>query len=363
MTEPDVGKWIREEVLEAMRERGHATILIAGRSGVGKSTLVNALFRGQLAETGQGRPVTDQIREYTKPDLPISLIDTRGLELERFEEILGQLRTTIEERQHDPNPHRHVHCAWVCVSEDSRRVEAGETALVEMLHSKGIPVIAVITKARADQGFRAEVLRLLPHAKNAVPVRAIPEVLDEGVHLPARGLSELVDITLDVIPEGHKNAFVSVQRVNLAAKVKRAHQAVAVASGLAATAAASPVPFSDAFLLVPIQIGMLAKISVTFGLDVDEAFLGTLVSAAAGGLGATVAGRTIVSGLLKLVPGIGTGAGAVIAAATAITLTTALGEIYIQVLKSLYETGNGKDPTAAEVAAAFKVALAAKIKK
>lgn len=361
MTEPDIGKWIRDAVTSALRDRGHATVLIAGRSGVGKSTLVNAVFTGQLAETGQGRPVTNEIREYTKPGLPISLIDTRGLELERYDEILGQLRSTLDERQRDPNPHRHVHCAWVCISEDSRRVEPGESALVDLLDSKGIPVVAVITKARADQGFRAEVKRLLPKVRNAVSVRSIPEQLDDGIELPARGLTELVELTMGVIPDGHRNAFISVQKVHLAAKVKASHQAVAVASGLAATAAATPIPFSDAALIVPIQIGMLATISVTFGLEVDEAFLGTLVSAAMGALGATMAGRAIVAGLLKLLPGGGWVAGGLISAATAGALTTTLGELYIHVLKTLFESG-GEAPTNAAVAEAFKVALAAKAK-
>ncbi|WP_254508214.1 GTPase [Anatilimnocola floriformis] len=31
---------------EALRERGHANVLIAGRTGVGKSTLINSVFQG-----------------------------------------------------------------------------------------------------------------------------------------------------------------------------------------------------------------------------------------------------------------------------------------------------------------------------
>src|SRR5882724_7437746 len=116
---------IKQKVEEAMRDRGHATVLIAGRSGVGKSTLINAVFQGRLAETGHGRPVTQEIREYEKPGLPISLIDTRGLELAHYAETLGQLESLIRERQKDRDPNRHVHCGWVCLSEDSRRVDPG----------------------------------------------------------------------------------------------------------------------------------------------------------------------------------------------------------------------------------------------
>ena len=41
-------------------------IIVVGKSGVGKSTLINGLFRGNFAETGLGRPVTSKIRKKEK---------------------------------------------------------------------------------------------------------------------------------------------------------------------------------------------------------------------------------------------------------------------------------------------------------
>jgi uncharacterized protein (DUF697 family)/GTP-binding protein EngB required for normal cell division len=345
-----LGKVIRERVEQAMKERGHATVLVAGRSGVGKSTLINAVFQGQLAETGHGRPVTQEIREYTKPGIPISLIDSRGLELQRYKETLRELQNLLKERQRDADPNRHVHCAWVCISEDSRRVDDGEIELVDLVASHDIPVIGVITKARTDQGFRAEVQRLLPRASNVVSVRALAEVLDEGVQLPSRGLPELVDATMTVIPEGHRTAFVAAQRVNLELKQRRARAVIATAAAAAAAVGASPIPFADAALLVPIQIGMLVGISVTFGLDVDDAFFGSLISSVTGTVGATLAGRAIVGSLFKLVPGLGSAAGGAITGATAATITTTLGQAYIRVLSKLLESSHGASPPAESIA-------------
>ncbi|HVU04671.1 MAG TPA: GTPase [Polyangiaceae bacterium] len=357
MSEIALGPLIKQKVEEAMRDRGHATVLIAGRSGVGKSTLINAVFQGRLAETGHGRPVTQEIREYEKPGMPISLIDTRGLELEKYSETLSQLRTLVSARQKERDPNRHVHCGWVCISEDSRRVGPGETALVDLLEDNDVPVVVVITKARADQGFRAEVQRLLPRAKNVVSVRAIHEVLDEGVELPPKGLPELVDITMTLIPEGQKTAFVAAQQVSLALKQKRARAIVAGAAASAALVGAAPIPFADAALLVPIQISMLAGTSAAFGLELNDAFFATLLSSVTGTLGATLTGRAIVGGLLKLVPGLGSAAGGAIAAATAATVTTTLGESYVQVLTQLAETGKTEAPSAEDVAKALSEAM------
>src|SRR3954470_20401776 len=50
-----------------------ANIVVVGNAGVGKSTLINALFRERVADVGVGRPVPDTIRRYDVPGLPIRI--------------------------------------------------------------------------------------------------------------------------------------------------------------------------------------------------------------------------------------------------------------------------------------------------
>ncbi len=345
---------VKKAVEDAMRELGHANILLAGRTGVGKSTLINGIFQGSIATTGHGRPVTQSTREITKPGIPLTLFDTRGLEMAEFATTLTQLKEFVATRRREADSRKHIHVAWVCVAEDLRRVEAAESSLVEML-SEYMPVLAVVTKARADQGFRAEVQRLLPRAGNVLRVRSIPEELDDGHKLPAMGLIELVQATLDLIPEGHTRAFVAAQKADLSLKKKRSHVVVAGAVTAAISVAVAPIPFADAAVLVPIQLGMVAGISAAYGLDVSVGFLSTLVTAIVGGTAATLAGRMIVSGLLKLLPGAGSVAGAAIAATTAAAMTTAVGEAYIAVLHSLFTKHAGEQPSSDEVLEALRL--------
>lgn len=75
---------VKDALREALRERGHVNILIAGSTGVGKSTLINAIFQGNLAVTGQGRPITPNTREIKKDGIPLSIFDSRGLEMADF---------------------------------------------------------------------------------------------------------------------------------------------------------------------------------------------------------------------------------------------------------------------------------------
>ena len=352
----NIGDEVRKQVEEAFRKRGRVNIVIAGRSGVGKSTLVNAIFHGRIAETGQGRPVTREAREYTKEGIPASIIDTRGLEMAGFRETVKELEELIRSRARDEDAARHLHVAWLCIGEDSRRVEDGDLEVAEML-SRYMPVVGVITKARSDQGFRAEVERLLPQVRNVMRVRALAETDDEGHTLQPRGLVELVDLTMELVPEAHRNAFAAAQRVSIEQKRKRAHGLVMAAATTAAAIGATPLPFADAALLVPTQVAMLAGVSGVFGLPLTEAFLSTLVSASLTGLGATFTGQSVVSGLLKLVPGAGTLVGGLISASVAATLTTLFGQAYVAVLSRLMAQRAGELPSAEEVARAFKEEL------
>lgn len=346
---------VKDALREALRERSHVNIMIAGRTGVGKSTLINAVFQGNFATTGQGRPVTQNTREIKKEGIPLSIFDTRGLEMADFSETLGALKSFINERARSSDSNQHVHVAWICVAEDSRRVEPAEEELVKMLVDRNIPIIAVITKARADQGFRNTVLQILPDVTNAVRVRAIQEELDDEIVLPPKGLHELVDLTMQVVPEGRKRAFTAAQKVDIELKKTQSHAIVGGAATSAAGAAAVPIPLSDAIAIVPIQVGMLAGISATFGLSVDKSFLTTVIGSIIAGTGGTLAGRSIVAGLLKMIPGAGSVAGGVIAATTAAALTTAIGEAYIAALDMLFINSAGEPPTSDEVAEAFKI--------
>ena len=66
---------IAQDAIDTNAERSNnmniLNIIVAGKTGVGKSTLINAVFRDKLAQTGLGKPVTNHMRKITKKGLPI----------------------------------------------------------------------------------------------------------------------------------------------------------------------------------------------------------------------------------------------------------------------------------------------------
>ncbi|KAG1606209.1 hypothetical protein G6F45_014032 [Rhizopus arrhizus] len=77
-----------------------------------------------------------------------------------------------------------------------------------MLVNAGIPVIAVLTKARKNSPFVDEARKLLPRAKDVGAVRALPEWIEElDAELPPMGLDALIGVTAELIPEGQQRAY------------------------------------------------------------------------------------------------------------------------------------------------------------
>ena len=165
--------------------------------------------------------------------------------------------------------------------------------------------------------------------------------------MKSHGLNELIRETAKLIPESQKRAFSAALNTRnaqaLEVKREQAEKEVIISAGLAATAAAIPVPFSDAFTLVPIQVGMFAKIGATFGMKLSTTTLTTLVTSALGSSAATLLGRAIVGNIAKFLPGIGSAAGSAISATTAGTLTKAIGEAYISVLFDFCKNNPGAE--------------------
>lgn len=354
---PTLDELLLEAIESATVERGNINILIAGRTGVGKSTLINAVFQKNMVETGQGRPVTQNTREIIKDGVPLTIFDTRGLEMSQFKETLAELEKLIKERGGDKDSNRHIHVAWLCIHEGGRRVEQAEIDLHNMLAARQVPIVTVITKASSDKGFKDEVLTLLPESASVVRVRAIPEEDDYGHRLNPMNLDVLIEATSEVVPEGKRRALAAAQKANLDYTKSQAHKIVAGAATAAAAAGATPIPFADAAVLAPIQVAMIAGITSVFGLELSVGTLSTLVTSALGVGGATFVGRAIVANVVKLVPGVGTVVGGVISGATASTITIGLGEAYIAVLAEIFAVDPDARPSAADVADSLRTKM------
>ena len=118
---------------------------------------------------------------------------------------------------------------------------------------------------------------------------------------------------------------------------KKCHAAIHTATVAAATAGAIPIPMSDAIPITAAQVGMVVALGKTFGITLSQAAANSIASVTL----TQQAGRALASGILKMIPGVGTIVGGIIGASTAAALTEALGWI---VADDFYRILQGKDP-------------------
>ncbi|UOR60078.1 hypothetical protein [Helicobacter pylori] len=80
---------------------------------------------------------------------------------------------------------------------------------------------------------------------------------------------------------------------------------------MGATGAAGliPIPFSDALAIAPIQAGMIYKMNDAFGVKMEDSVVASLITRLLGVTAVVQVGRTLVNGLLKFVPVVGSVAG------------------------------------------------------
>ena len=317
---------------------GRFNLVLFGKTGVGKSTLVNAIFGAEVARTGIGEPVTKGSHLYLDRVGHLGLIDTQGLEIGKDDrEILRDLDKVIKESRKLPLSEQ-IHVAWYCVRGMDRRFEESEAEFIRRLDELGLPVIMVFTQVpRRDGHYHPDAIALAEQviAKNLPIENGRPYFTfakaDEFAGQAAYGLQEVLDATFRCAPEGVHGALTAAQEIDLSRKNSEAQKVIGTAVASAGAAAAIPVPFSDATLLVPIQLGMMAKIAHLYKIKFDRAALMAIISTTA----ATQVGRATFTGLLKLVPGAGTVVGGAIGAGVAGTFTYAMGQAWLRVCQQV----------------------------
>jgi small GTP-binding protein len=226
----DVNK-IAQDAINAISERiknlNRLNIIVAGKTGVGKSTLINAVFRDKLAETGIGRPVTDHMRKITKKGVPLSIYDTRGFELgkEVQNEVKREITDTISRGLATNDVNEAIHCIWYCINTASNRIEPEEIQWLREISKENeitqVPIIVVLTQSFSEAN--AQEMRKTLLDENLDIIQVVP-VLAESYEIkglgvaPAYGLDVLIQVMEEALPEELMDTLQNVQIASLKAK-------------------------------------------------------------------------------------------------------------------------------------------------
>ncbi|MEE3449449.1 MAG: GTPase [Acutalibacteraceae bacterium] len=317
--------------MQLSKSTPHLNVMIIGKTGVGKSTLVNRLLCMQHAPTGLGKAVTQEITKYRSKDGFLTMYDTMGLELDKNvrKKSIKEITDALSYFAAHKDTSLRINCILFCINPNLHRLENEEIKLIKAFTNKKnpyyTPVIIALTKAYDTKKVKEMfeyIQSLNMETPDIVPVLAEDYYFDEHHIMQSYGIDLLFNTMLQY-------SVGNLAHANIEYKRQKSHKITAGAAASSAAAAAVPIPLADAALLIPIQIAMISAITSTYQIRLSKSIMMSMVTSTLGASGATLAGRAITGSLAKLLPGIGTVAGTAINAATAAALTTALGEAYI----------------------------------
>ena len=332
-----------EAATQARKGFGRFNLAVAGGTGVGKSSLLNAVFGEARAETGIGMPVTQGIHYYVNDDETLGVWDFEGFEIGSRLSPEQMVKENLRSIAAGPRTEQ-IAVVWYCVLSTAGRLTEADISAIRAFAAAGKHVILVLTKTRRARSLSgkwtldpdaAALLAFLadPHDNHGEPID-LPTVsvvataaIEQRKGGPKHGLAELMTTTLELSPDDAKDAFKVAQRLSLPLKRQLARGFTSAAAVSAAVAAAVPVPFADAAALAPIQLSMMGKISAIYGIDLKV----VLSAQALSQLAAQVTGKALARSVVKLIPG----AGSAINASVAAALTAATGESWTRDRKSV----------------------------
>lgn len=291
------------------RNLSQCNILVIGKSGVGKSSLINAIFGENHAKTGTGKSVTDKIQKHTK-DGDINIYDSPGFTMTN-KSVLDNIISVLDniwpnennkkadfywriKQQEKLHPNEHIHIVWYCINETSDRLEEIEKESIKKLKKKEIPVILVLTKGSQEESSRfidflkketdyeCEIIRVKEDPKiiNGILLDRNGKASEEG--FKSDGLEELVSTTTKLLPEVAKIAFnKAIKKEKRTAKIWL--MAYVVTTFPLAMASSQTIPFiGPKASVAATQFMMLTHLSNIFGLEFDLSLITQLFLTATG---------------------------------------------------------------------------------
>jgi uncharacterized protein (DUF697 family) len=324
-----------DATLEELRARTPSPVFwLLGKTQSGKTSIVKYLTGADEAAVGSGfRPCTRTSREYLFPtaDAPLlTFLDTRGVDEPGYdpgEDLVafdarahvvivtakatdfaqGNIRHALEPIR-AANPHRPVILCVTCLNE----------AIPRQPHPKYEDIHAVEPLHRSIEEHKRAFAGLFDHC---VPIDLTKP--DDGFPDPHYGGPALKQALLESLPGAYRQTLLRLKDATDALKdihLRHALPIIVAYSSMDASAGAVPVPFVDLVILPGIQSRMVHHLAKLYGQPMSaERFKEVATS-----LGIGLLARQAIREVAKLIPYVGSVAGAAVAWAS----TYALGRAF-----------------------------------
>lgn len=303
--------------------------MLAGGTGVGKSSLINKIFGQDVAKEGIGKPVTSLIEKFESENLGVILYDSPGYEIDKVKQF--------EDEVIDIKKKEVVNLVWYCIQASGHRVIDFDIDTIRKFRENNLPVSIVLTKCDLVSEETAKKFKETINKEiGEIDIYEMSSTVEDEFY--TKELQRLISDAIKKLPDILRDAFISAQKISLDEKWNRAHSVIVQHVAGAFAVGFVPVPFADAPILVANQMGMIARILYIYDLGRLENMLkGETVSIIIGQLMSNL-GKTLAVNILAFIPGIGPLIKGLISGGVATLLTSALGEAVNISCYKIYES-------------------------
>jgi len=327
-------------------ERGN--VLVIGNSGVGKSTLINSVLGDEKAKTGYGSSgTTDKLEIYESEEIPFRIIDSIGFEPSFIKEhkAINAVKKWSKDSAKEGKENSEINVIWFCVEGTTSKLFPKTIKDLSKATAmwKTVPIVVVITKSYSVPERELNIKMVKDafamqkrHSKNLkdiVPVVASIYTLNDTAFAAPEGITELIDVTNALMPEGIKAGANDVYKFKLKRKKALAQSIVAVSTTAAVSVGAITIRFADALILSPIEVGQINALARLYGIDNSEESKRLIKSIVEVGTVSTAA-KAVISAL-RGIPGIKI-APSMLDSIIAGAIVAAIGESSIYVFEKVY---------------------------
>lgn len=190
-------------------EKSCARILLLGKTGVGKSSFINYFLGKDVAVTGIGKPVTQELKEFEMEynGLYLNVTDSKGLEVENSEKIKEDIIKNIVARNGNDNIFEWYHTIFYCISLTNARIENYEIEFLKELKGKISQNIHIILtncddpeKAKAQiNGMREKLNKELGENTHIYEVCSVEITKRGGKKIMPHGKEEIIKGVFDLL--------------------------------------------------------------------------------------------------------------------------------------------------------------------
>lgn len=206
---------------------------------------------------------------------------------------------------------------WYCINQGNDRILDIDIQTINEIINAKVPVAVVLTQADKGTELGAKALKVLLEDE-CRGIEVFETSTDPSLSLSVDDLLAWASVHLE---ESVRIAFLCAAKGIIEEKLTAGRTIALHHIAAAATIAASPIPFSDAPLLLSNQATLVGRLASLWDLPSIK----TAISSAIPGQIVSTIGRSLAGNLIKMIPGAGSVVGGAINATVASTMTAGIG--------------------------------------